>query len=417
MILYVGLLAGALQLIGYLLYLRDEEIEPNPVTWLMFAYGTILLTFLEWDRQASAAELALPAVCSCMAIYVAGQCWWRARRNDPSRYWPREWWPDDWRDRASFQADLALTALYLGAAALAWSRWIGEDTREVAVVVFLIGANLTTLTAFFPLIRSVIEDPSHERTAPWAVWATAYALLGLTTWAMEGELLSELMVYPVLNATLHGAVAVLSRPSRRERHAGGPAAEPREDALRLSRRLVALHAGGVVLLIVVVLGTALWLSAQHNRLAMELSERLVESEIASTRSGTYTLVRDYSIWDEGFAAVVRDDRDWLYSSIGSSVTELDTFDLAILVPTPGKNFGWVAGSPPEGEENILPAPLISVILGLLEISGPDAEQMRTLLAEFDGSPWIFAVSRITPVEGAPPEMHRQRCRFRSTACS
>lgn len=404
MIVYVGLLAGALQLIGYLLYLRDDEIEPNPVTWLMFAYGTILLTLLEWDRQASGAELVLPAVCSSMAIYVAGRCWWRARQKDPSRYWPREWWPDDWRDRASFQADLALTALYLGAAALAWSRWIGEDAREVAVVVFLIGANLTTLTAFFPLIRSVIEDPSHERTAPWAVWSIAYALLGLTTWAVQGELLSELMIYPVLNTLLHGTVAVMSRRSRREQHAGCPAVERREDVLRLSRRLVALHAGGVVLLIVVVLGTALWLSAQYNRLAMESSERLVESEIASIRSGTYTLVRDYSIWDQGFAALVGDDRDWLYSSIGSSVTELDTFDLAILVPRPGKNFGWVAGSPPEGEEDILPAPLLSVILGLLGIAGPRAEQLHTLLAEFDGSPWVFAVSRMTPVEGAPAEM-------------
>ena len=72
MILYVGLLAGALQLIGYLLYLRDEEIEPNPVTWLMFAYGTILLTLLEWDRQASGAELALPAVCSCYGDLCGG---------------------------------------------------------------------------------------------------------------------------------------------------------------------------------------------------------------------------------------------------------------------------------------------------------------------------------------------------------
>ena len=112
MMLYLGLLAGVLQLVGYLLYVRDEEIEPNPVTWLMFAYGTMLLTMLEWDRQASAGELALPLVCSSMAVFVAGRCWWRARRADPSRYWPREWWPDDWRDRASFQADLALTARY-----------------------------------------------------------------------------------------------------------------------------------------------------------------------------------------------------------------------------------------------------------------------------------------------------------------
>ena len=294
MTLYLGLLAGVLQLVGYLIYVRDEEIEPNPVTWLMFAYGTMLLTMLEWDRQASAAELALPLVCSSMAVYVAGRCWWRAYRKDPSRYWPHEWWPEDWRDRASFQADLALTALYLAAAILTYSRWIGEGAREVAVVVFLVGANLTTLTAFFPLIRGVVEDPSHERTAPWAVWATAYALLGVTTYAMQGEIWSELMLYPMLNTVLHGTVAVLSRRSRRERHArrdvagtgpviavasaSNPAsrmdraaaeAEGRDDALRLSHRLVALHAGGIALLIVVVLGTALWLSAQHNRLAIE----------------------------------------------------------------------------------------------------------------------------------------------------
>ena len=221
MMLYLGLLAGLLQLVGYLLYVRDEEIEPNPVTWLMFAYGTMLLTVLEWDRQASAAELALPVVCSSMALFVAARCWRRARRADPSRWWPREWWPDDWRDRASFQADLALTALYLAAAALTYSRWIGEGARETAVIVFLVGANLTTLTAFFPLLRGVVEDPSHERSTPWAVWAAAYALLGVTTYAVQGEIWSELMLYPALNTVLHGSVAVLSRQSRRERQARG----------------------------------------------------------------------------------------------------------------------------------------------------------------------------------------------------
>ena len=412
MMLYIGLLAGFLQLVGYLLYVRDEEIEPNPVTWLMFAYGTILLTVLEWDRQASAAELALPIVCSSMALFVAARCWRRARGADPSRWWPREWWPDDWRDRASFQADLALTALYLAAAALTYSRWIGEGAREVAVIAFLVGANLTTLTAFFPLLRNVVEDPSHERSTPWAVWAAAYALLGVTTYAVQGEIWSELMLYPALNTVLHGSVAVLSRQSRRERRArgaGAPAAETwadntREDAL--SHGLVALHAGGIVLLILVVLGTATWISAQHNRLAMESSQRLVESELESIRTGTYTLVRDYSLWDQGFEAVVNDDREWLYSSIGSSVTELSTFDLAILVPDGRPNFGWVADSPPEGETDILPRPLLAAILGLLGTTDRRIPRTRTLLAEFDGAPWYFAVSRMTPVEGVPEGMLR-----------
>ena len=116
----------------------------------------------------------------------------------------------------------------------------------------------------------------------------------------------------------------------------------------------------------------------------------MENEIESIRNSTYTLVRDYSIWDEGFAAVVNDDREWLYSSIGSSVTELDTFDLAILVPDAGTNFGWVAGSPPEGEADILPAPLLAAILGLLEHLGAGVTAQRApLLAEFDGAPWYL----------------------------
>ena len=115
--------------------------------------------------------------------------------------------------------------------------------------------------------------------------------------------------------------------------ADGQAAPGHEhDVLRLSHRLVALHAGGIVTLILVVLGTALWISREHNRLALKSSQRLIQNEIEAMRSSTYTLVRDYSLWNEGFAAVVEDDREWLFSSIGSSVTDLDTFDLAILVP-------------------------------------------------------------------------------------
>ena len=429
LILYLGLLAGFLQLAGYLIYLRNDDIEPNPVTWLMFAYGTMLLTFLEWDREATLAELLLPLVCSCMAVVVAARCWWRARRRDPSRLWPREWWPDDWRDRIAFQADLVLTGLYLGASILASSNWIGAGQRELAVTVFLIAANLTAFTAFFPLIRSVLENPTQERAAPWMVWATAYTLLGITTFATQGTIWSELMLYPALNAVLHGSVAILARSARREQHArtngavavamplgaraqAGDTADDQaapgheHDVLRLSHRLVALHAGGLVTLILVVLGTALWISREHNGLALKASQRLIHNEIEAMRSSTYTLVRDYSLWNEGFAAVVEDDREWLFSSIGSSVTDLDTFDLAILVPEGTTNFGWIAGSPPEGEVDLLPPELLDAILALLPASDTNSPRTRTLIAEYQGAPWIFAVARMRLVEGLPPGYDR-----------
>lgn len=214
----IGLAAGILHLAGYFAYFRDADIEPNPVTWLMFAYGTSLLTVLEWDSNASYAELFLPAVCSAMAVFVAWRCWRRARQKDPTRFFPQEWWPQDRRDRAAFQIDLLLTALYVAAAAMLYLDWIDDRSQEFVVMAFLVAANLTTYSAFFPLLRSVAENPQCERTEPWAIWACAYALLGVTTFMHQGEIFTVLMMYPVQNAVLHATVAYLARPSRRARY-------------------------------------------------------------------------------------------------------------------------------------------------------------------------------------------------------
>jgi hypothetical protein len=173
MIFALGFCAAVLQLGGYVIYLRDAAIEPNPVTWLMFSYGTIILTLLELDSEASTAELLLPAICAIMAVCVAGRCWLRAAKKNPGMIWPREWWPDDWRDRSAFQFDLFLTAMYILVWILLLFELIGRDSMDVAVLAFLIAANMTTFSAFFPLIRSVAEDPDRERTLPWAIWATA----------------------------------------------------------------------------------------------------------------------------------------------------------------------------------------------------------------------------------------------------
>ena len=47
------------------------------------------------------------------------------------------------------------------------------------------------------------------------------------------------------------------------------AKEGRIPAVRLSRRLAGLHVGGVLLLIFVVLSTVGWISAEHNKLALQ----------------------------------------------------------------------------------------------------------------------------------------------------
>ncbi len=197
---------------------------------------------------------------------------------------------------------------------------------------------------------------------------------------------------------------------RRSADGGGP--------LSLSHRLVALHAGGVALLILVVLASVAWVSFEHNKLARVSSENLVSAGLTSLRTRALTLVRDYSIWDEGYAAVIRDDRPWLYQNVGVSVTDIGTFDLVIIdAPGQGPAFGWAENSPPEGETDLLPDDLLEALLALVDDGDVATTETRTRFAMLNGEPWYFAVSYMRPVDGfvgitrpatLPRQVHGQR---------
>jgi signal transduction histidine kinase len=175
----------------------------------------------------------------------------------------------------------------------------------------------------------------------------------------------------------------------------------RDDEIRLSRRLVGLHVGGVLLLIFVVLSTVLWISAEHNKLALQSSESMVQGGINAFRARLRTLVRDYSVWDEAYEAAVADDRDWLYRNIGNAAGEIGTLDLIVFVnPLIGEPYGWVRGSPHEGVTGLLPPALLGELLRLLNRN----HASPTLLAMRDGVPWAFTALAVTPVEGPPADV-------------
>ncbi|MBP7241954.1 ATP-binding protein [Amaricoccus sp.] len=198
-----------------------------------------------------------------------------------------------------------------------------------------------------------------------------------------------------------------------------PDIDPRDagrGALRLSHRLVALHACGVVLLIGVVLSTTLWISAEHNKLAEAASVRMVERSVAELRTRAFTLVKDYSIWDEAYDAVISGDREWLYSNIGTAAAEIGSVDMLVVAGPDGSNqYGWVSDSTSWGETDLLPPEILGALVGLLK-SQPDISSTaaRTLMERLDGEPWIFAVSRIRPVDqvidlkNAPIQIHGVR---------
>lgn len=180
--------------------------------------------------------------------------------------------------------------------------------------------------------------------------------------------------------------------------------EDREGAMRLSHRLVALHVCGVILLIMVVLSSVLWISAEHNKLARDSSETVVRAGVDAFRQRLRTLVIDYSVWDEAYDAIGLDDRDWLYRNIGNAAEEIGTLDLIVFVPPDGDAFGWELGSPVKGEANPLPPSLTDAIVGLLVERSDGAGAEQTLLAQFRGEPWAFSAARVVPVAGAPADV-------------
>ena len=179
--------------------------------------------------------------------------------------------------------------------------------------------------------------------------------------------------------------------------------DDRDGVMRLSHRLVAMHITGLAILILVVLSSVLWVTAEHNKLALQSSESMVRGGIASFRAGVRSFVNDYSIWDEAYDAVKTDDRDWLYSNIGSAAVEIGSLDLIVFVPRTGAtSYGWRAGSAPEGRPESLPAALLASLTQMLDASETDQATSGTLFAEFEGAPWAFSIARVRPVDGAPP---------------
>lgn len=194
--------------------------------------------------------------------------------------------------------------------------------------------------------------------------------------------------------------ASLGRPSIQGSAARSDESGERDGEVRLSRRLVGLHLGGVLLLIFVVLSTVVWISAEHNKLALESSESMVQAGINAFRTRLRTLVRDYSIWDEAYEAAINDDRVWLYRNIGNAASEIGTLDMIVFVnPAMGEPFGWVRGSPDNGETGLLPPDLLGQILETLDRTA--GTQPPTLLALHDGVPWAFSAAQVIPVEGPP----------------
>ncbi len=206
-VVYLAMFSGLLQALGYLIYIRKSlrnEVNPNPTTWFMFAYGTATLTVLElatvgWDLEGNFKIFILPITCAILSLRVAAICCSKGQFK----------WPKELLSRIAISIDLSLTVAY----AIVWyasnDERISQETRDVLTLAFLILTNVSTVVSFVPMVAETWKNPEGEHPLPWSVWCTAYCLLGCVTFAEHG-FATVLMVYPVSNAILHGLMGFLA---------------------------------------------------------------------------------------------------------------------------------------------------------------------------------------------------------------
>ena len=199
----LGLLAGILQIAGYLTYFWTcirKEVSPNPISWGMFSYGTAILTLLEYVSGASVYLLILPISCSISSMIVMIYCYKKGTLRYPKNI--LEW--------SSFAIDVCVTICYVVSWLFAQQRLISLETANLLALIFLVCTNIGTFISFQPLIDEVRTNPKSEHPAAWVVWSMAYTVLVLTALLENGSSKPELLIYPLCNVILHISVAFLS---------------------------------------------------------------------------------------------------------------------------------------------------------------------------------------------------------------
>lgn len=193
--------AAMIQAVAYVVYLVGafrRSIQPNPTSWLMWAYGTGLVVVLEADQSIDPLLRLLPTVCALSSVAVALLCLHRG-----ARLWPRKE-----LDRYVLLTDLMLTAVYVVVTVAAWRGSLPEAGAWGWKSGLLVAAGASTALSYLPTVAAVLQDPRVEDWRPWGIWTLAYALLLAATVAAEGTSVQALQfhVYPAVCLLLSAAV-------------------------------------------------------------------------------------------------------------------------------------------------------------------------------------------------------------------
>jgi hypothetical protein len=182
----LALAASVLNLIGYIIYIRDlrrGDTRPNLASWLVWM-GITLLSVSTYVRGTGDIVKSLFSWSILVVnIVTFGFIVRRAKFSSLNR--------------------LDKSALGIGIlAAVVWfftqSAWFGNMLVQVAIVI-----------GGVPTILSVWRQPTNERPTPWLLWGSAFTcqlMVIISRWTGRPVEL----VYPIIGILLYGVVGILA---------------------------------------------------------------------------------------------------------------------------------------------------------------------------------------------------------------
>ncbi len=163
-------------------------------------------------------------------------------------------------------------------------------------------------------------------------------------------------------------------------------------------RTIALHmAGGIILAAMIVVGSLFWMSVQQDKQASSATLTMVAGGIEALEEQIRTTTSDYAWWQDALDGVSAGDDQWIYSNMGSGVTETGTADImAIVAPDLSVLYAWDNESGETSNPVLVPKPIVDRMTGLLADLPVTTVVARQAIARINGQYALLAVARISP---------------------
>ena len=182
----LGFAAGAVQLVGYLVYNRGAGEKINTGSWSIWALAGMVDFVSYFALTGDWVVNILPAVCAVAAISTFGYAVVRKRFSCPDK--------TDW--------------MFVGVDGVITVVWYFTN----AVLANLL-YQASAVLSFIPMYRGQLSGREIEKPLPWLIWTLAYSLLTASV-SLRLERWEEL-AYPLSHVAVHMVVVLIAIAKQR----------------------------------------------------------------------------------------------------------------------------------------------------------------------------------------------------------